>query len=312
MPRKKREDYPGAWHHVMNRGQRRQKIFFKDGHCLKFLDVLSEAVDRFGIEIHAYSLMPNHYHLLIRSPDGNLSAAMRHINGVYTQWLNYMKKWDGPVFRGRFTSQLVEREDQLRLLVAYIHLNPIKAHLIKRLDSEAWTSHRAYLGKESAPDWLSVRFLTDLFGGADALHAYVRSVYTKTIEFPDDFDPETGLFKRKGIEKRTMRFNQQPESPKASRSSRFIPPGDVLAMVMRISGVKLVELKTAVKGPGANPARRFAIWALSHKAGLSHKEIARVLSASPNQVAKVLGRVRHEKPRPPLRDWIAQFRKEEE
>jgi REP element-mobilizing transposase RayT len=307
----KRDDYPGAWHHVMNRGQRRQKVFLEDGHCLKFLDVLSEAVDRFGIEVHAYSLMPNHYHLLIRSPEGTLSPAMRHINGVYTQWLNYMKKWDGPLFRGRFNSQLVEREDHLRLLVAYIHLNPLKAHLIKRLDSEAWTSHRAYLGKESAPDWLSIRFMTELFGGADALHAFVRSVHTKTIEFPDDFDPETGLFKQKGIERRIMRFDRQPESANASRSTRFLPPGEVLAMVMRITGSELAELKTVTRGPGANPARRFAIWALSHKAGLSHKDIARTLSASPRQVANLLDRVRKFEPKPPLRDWIERFREED-
>jgi putative transposase len=187
MPRTKRENYPGSWHHVMNRGVRRQKIFLKDRHYKKFLDILGDSVERFGIEIHAYSLMPNHYHLLIHTPEDNLSSAMRHINGIYTQWLNFVMKWDGPLFRGRFTSQLVEEEEYLRLLMAYIHLNPLNARLAKRLDSDAWTSHRAYLGKDSPLPWLNTQFITGLFGGAAALHAFVWTVYTKAIEYPDDF-----------------------------------------------------------------------------------------------------------------------------
>ncbi len=307
MPRTKREDYPGAWHHVMNRGVRRQKIFFENGHCEKFLDILGEAVERFGIEIHAYSLMPNHYHLLIRTPEGNLSLAMRHINGVYTQWLNFVRKWDGPLFRGRYTSQLVEEEDYLRLLMAYIHLNPLNARLVKRLDSDAWTSHRAYLGKDSAPSWLSTQFLSGLFGGAGALHAFVRSVYIKAVEYPDDFNPESGLFKRKGIAKRIMRYNQKPELADPPKTSRFSKSDVVLETVMQISGVKMEDLLTAAKGPGANPARRLAIWALSLKAGQNHKEIAETLSASQNQVAKALNRMRNKEILPPLKDWIERF-----
>jgi putative transposase len=310
MPRTKREDYPGAWHHVMNRGIRRQKIFFEDRHCLKFLDVLGEAVERFGIEVHAYSLMPNHYHLLIRTPEGNLSLAMRHINGVYTQWLNFMRKWDGPLFRGRFTSQLVEEEDYLRLLLAYIHLNPLEAHLVKRLDSDAWTSHRAYLGKDSAPSWLSTQFMTGLFGGATALHAFVRSVYTKVVEYPDDFNLETGLFKRKGIAKRIMRYNQKPKLADLPDTSRFSKSDVVLETVMRISGAKIEDILSVAKGPGANPARRFAIWALAHKAGLSHQDIAAKLCASQNQVAKALARMRNKEKRPPVKEWIERFHKE--
>jgi len=137
MPRVKREDYEGAWHHVMKRGVRRGKVFLSDGDCWKFLEIVGEAVDDLGLEVHAFSLMPNHYHLLVRSAAGSLSRCMRHINGVYTQWLNRKQRWEGPVFRGRFKNQLVENEEYLRFLVAYIHLNPLRAHLVTRLDSRA-------------------------------------------------------------------------------------------------------------------------------------------------------------------------------
>jgi REP element-mobilizing transposase RayT len=245
----------------MNRGVRRRKIFFEDNHCLKFLDVLGEAVERFGVEVHAYSLMPNHYHLLLRIPEGNLSLAMRHINGIYTQWLNTVKKWDGPVFRGRFTSQLVEEEDYLRLLLAYIHLNPLKAHLVRRLDSGAWTSHRAYLGKDSSPSYLTTETMIGLFGDTARLHAFVRSVHTQAVCYPDDFNPETGLFSRKTIAKRIQRYNQKPELAEAQKQSRFQKSDEVLEQVMRISGTDLEEIMTTSKGRpesqgcGGNPFR---------------------------------------------------------
>jgi REP element-mobilizing transposase RayT len=88
MARKPRIDFPGAWHHVMHRGARRAPIFRRDEECLRFLLEVEKAVERFGIEIHGYSLMPNHYHLLVRSLHGNLSSAMQHINGQYTQKAN--------------------------------------------------------------------------------------------------------------------------------------------------------------------------------------------------------------------------------
>lgn len=102
MPRKPRVDFPGAWHHVMHRGARRAPIFRTDRDVLRFLRVLDETVSQFLIEVHAYALMPNHYHLLVRSVHGNLSPAMRHLNANYTQKANRVHRWDGPLFRGRF------------------------------------------------------------------------------------------------------------------------------------------------------------------------------------------------------------------
>ena len=102
MSRPLRIEYEDAYYHVMNRGRSRQKIYPETACYEDFLKCLDEAHARFGIEIHAYCLMGNHYHLLIKTPRGNLSRAMRHIDGVYTQRHNRRKKVDGALFRGRY------------------------------------------------------------------------------------------------------------------------------------------------------------------------------------------------------------------
>ncbi len=162
MARPPREDYPGARHHVMNRGRNHELIFLDDGDAITFLDAVGDTVERFEIEIHAYSLMPNHYHLLVRSRRGNISDAMKHLGAVYTQEFNRRHPHDGALFRGRFKSQVIEYEAYLIYVLAYIHLNPLRAGLITRLDGlRGWTSPRRYLGRTSEPEWLVTKFFGD-------------------------------------------------------------------------------------------------------------------------------------------------------
>src|ERR1700722_14362351 len=101
MPRPLRLEYEDAWYHVMNRGAGRKDIFKTDEHRNIFLDLLGQANKLFGAEFHAYCLMDNHYHLLIKTPRANLSRIMRHINGIYTQKFNQLLSRDGQLFRGR-------------------------------------------------------------------------------------------------------------------------------------------------------------------------------------------------------------------
>ncbi len=108
MSRPLRIEYENACYHVMNRGRGRKAVFHDERYYTAFYQCLSEAHQRFGLQIQAYCLMGNHYHLLVRTPRGNLSRAMRHVNGLYTQRYNRLKHTDGPLFRGRYKAILID------------------------------------------------------------------------------------------------------------------------------------------------------------------------------------------------------------
>jgi putative transposase len=110
MARPLRIEYPGAWYHVLNRGRRKGRFSFRPRTIPFFKNLLGRCCDLFELEIHAYSLMPNHYHLLVRTPRGNLSRAMRHLDGMYTQKVNRRHELEGALFKGRFKSILVSRK----------------------------------------------------------------------------------------------------------------------------------------------------------------------------------------------------------
>ncbi len=99
-----RIQYPDAWYHIMNRGRRDEGIFTGKSDYTAFIDLLKELVENYNIKITAYSLLSNHYHLLAQTPDANISRAMRHLNGVYTQRFNRIHHFDGQLFRGRYKS----------------------------------------------------------------------------------------------------------------------------------------------------------------------------------------------------------------
>lgn len=156
MPRPLRIIYPHARYHVMNRGAARQKIFNNNHHRTIFINLLRQCCKIFNINVYAYCLMDNHYHLLISTPDANLSRVMRHINGVYTQAFNRLSKRDGSLFRGRYLAKLVDEDCYQLLVTRYIHLNPVEAGIVENPADYRWSSYRAYLGLAKDSDWLAI------------------------------------------------------------------------------------------------------------------------------------------------------------
>lgn len=124
MARPLRIEYPGAYYHVMNRGQSRRNIFMEDKGRQSFLDLLADIARLWKVEIFAYCSMDNHYHLLLSTPTGELSRPMRHLNGIYTQKFNRVHHRDGPLFRGRYKAILIDAEEYFLSVVRYIHKNP--------------------------------------------------------------------------------------------------------------------------------------------------------------------------------------------
>ncbi len=178
MARPLRIEFPGAIYHVTSRGNARQAIFIDDEDRGIFLDILSMVVERFKWVCHTYCLMENHYHLLIETPDGNLSRGMRELNGVYTQGFNQRYGRVGHLFQGRYKAILVEKDNHLLSLCRYVVLNPFRVGLIRRPEDWRWSSYRATIGLARRPSFLTIDWVLSQFGGRRrvAMERYRRFV----------------------------------------------------------------------------------------------------------------------------------------
>ncbi len=163
MSRPLRLEFAGALYHVTSRGNGRKKIYFKESDFELFINLLSTVCSHYHWIIHAYCLMSNHYHLLIETPDANLSKGMRQLNGVFTQAMNKKHHRVGHLFQGRYKSILVDRDAYLLELCRYIVLNPIRANMVASLDEWLWSSWPCMVGKRPSPNWLATDALLNLF-----------------------------------------------------------------------------------------------------------------------------------------------------
>lgn len=186
MARALRVVVAGGWYHVTARGNREEALFLSGEDRHRFLGLVSELPERFALEVHAFVLMDNHYHLLVRTPLGNLSAAIRWLNVTYSIRFNWAHRQTGHVFQGRFKAILLEDEKGVIEVARYVHLNPVRIkglglgkadqrraavagapdpgrELVRRrleaLGEYPWSSWRVYSGKDPAPRWLEVRTL---------------------------------------------------------------------------------------------------------------------------------------------------------
>ena len=163
MARPLRIEYPGAVYHMTARGNAKNDIFHSDTDRNTFLKILSGVVLRYNWLCHAYCLMDNHYHLLIETPDGNLSVGMRQLNGVYTQKHNWLHQKSGHVFQGRFKAIVVEKESYLLELCRYVVLNPVRAGKTETPEQWRWSSYRFTAGMKTPPDYLTTDWILGLF-----------------------------------------------------------------------------------------------------------------------------------------------------
>ncbi|VGO20675.1 transposase [Pontiella sulfatireligans] len=160
MARSVRIEYPGAVYHVMCRGDRKELIFRGDNDRRLFLDALGEVCERTGFRIHGYVLMPNHYHLLLETPEANLVAGMKWFQGTYTQRFNRRHDLCGHLFQGRYKAIPVDagNEDYFRRVSDYIHLNPARGCLLAsknpKLKRFGWSSFPRFVGNDPLPEWL--------------------------------------------------------------------------------------------------------------------------------------------------------------
>ena len=189
MARPLRVEYPGAYYHVISRGNNQEKIYKNDRDKEKFLEYLEKAAERFSIIIHTYCLMSNHYHLLVETPEANLSLAMQWINVSYATYFNRKRGRYGHLFQGRFKAILIDADEYLKHLSRYIHLNPVRAKMVSLPAEYQWSSYGAFIGENKALRFLETSWLMSNFGRTkkEAKRNYqdfVEKVDVKALENP--------------------------------------------------------------------------------------------------------------------------------
>jgi putative transposase len=176
MARAWRIEFEGAYYHVLSRGNEGRDIFYGDGDKELFLKTVGRMSERFQVDVFVFVLMSNHYHLLLRTNLANLSRAMQWLGVTYTRRFNNRHGRSGHLFQGRFKSIVVENEAYAIELSCYIHRNPVRAGMAKRLMNYKWSSYQAYAYRRKAPEWLNTDLILSSFSGPDPRKAYREKV----------------------------------------------------------------------------------------------------------------------------------------
>ena len=283
MSRPLRIEYPGAYYHVMNRGAARQQIFVNDQDRQRFLDLLGQTSQMWGIRVYAYCLMDNHYHLLLQTPDAPLSRAIRHIDGIYTQRFNRAHRRDGSLFRGRYRAILIEPEEYFMAVARYIHRNPVEAQRGVDMTRYRWSSHVGYLDKNRRAQWLNVDSLLSRFGkGRQGLTAYRRFMEEEVEEELREFYQGKYLWPILGakdfVERVKGNINGRAKrDEEISEARRLFRPGiaDIVSATARVYGKREEEFSKKRRGHG-NEARAMAIYLCRELGGHKLREIGAV------------------------------------
>ncbi|MCP4674642.1 MAG: hypothetical protein GY854_03840 [Deltaproteobacteria bacterium] len=282
MPRPPRIDYPGAIHHVMNRGARHQQIFWNDYSCMLFLELLGEVVERYEIVVHGYTLMPNHFHLIIESVRANLSKAMQNLQFRYSQEVNLAPGFDGSLFRGRFKNKLILEEAHWYYLLMYLHLNPVRARLVTHPDQFIWSSHGAYMDEKMRPAWLTTDEMKEYYETEQGYRKCLEATMKGSLPMPPDFDSVL-------VESRQGGRHQIVKQPEAKAT---VTVAAALKQVSKLTGSKKAEILSTNRGPTGNPARALAIWWLVYGSGQTNTQVGKILKLSPSAVSKILKKIR--------------------
>lgn len=297
MARPLRLAYENALYHVINRGHRREAIFTDDKDREEFLGRLAVAQIRFNLVVHGYCLMGNHYHLLVGTPDANLSRAMHTLNSSYASWYRARHQLVGSLFQGRFKSVLVEEERYLAEVSAYIHLNPVRAGLVNSPEEWRWSSMGHYLGKKMPvkKNELTLAVTTDEVlehcGGKKNYLAVIDEVWTRKPDAESMYGANSLLGDEDFVDEMKMRLRAAKEGriehmPEAKGILRNEP--ERIERAVR-AAIGIAKDAIIVRRRG-DAGYRLLVWALRRHSALRLDEIGARFGIKASAVSEL---VRH-------------------
>ncbi|SRR6266567_204578 len=291
MARPLRLEFAGAVYHLSARGNRREPIFADDPDRARFLELVAHSLARFQIELHAYVLLPNHFHLLAQTRRANLSRWMHWLMVSYTVGFNRRHRKVGHLFQGRYKSLVVEEGEYLLELSRYLHLNPVRGVILgrgspgerrERLRKYRWSSYRGYAGLEKQPGWVSEELVLGEFGTSgkpacrQRYRRFVEEGLVREIDDPVAAAQWQCILGSEGflqeIMDRMQRRRPERREVKALRQgTRGADPRAIVALVASEYGVKPAELMS--KGGYGMEARNVALWAIWQGCDCTLREI---------------------------------------
>lgn len=296
MARQLRIEYRQAFYHVISRGERKDNIFIDNNDRMKFLKKIVETVDKFNLKIHCYALMDNHFHLLLETPEANLSKAMHYLNTSYSNWFKSKHQIIGSVFQGRYKSILVEKEAYLLKLSAYIHLNPVLAGIVNNPDEYRWSSFNSYLKNDASSHWVFTSDILKMFSGKrEAYKIFVNNCIAKVDEIREEIAncKHSILGGEEFFEmiisslKSSNKQSDLREKPDLKHLTR-VNKEDIKNIVLKIFHVKEEELLIKKKG---NTYRKIYLYGLKKYTDLSLREIGDLSAMDYAAVSQMIKRL---------------------
>jgi REP element-mobilizing transposase RayT len=292
-----------ATYHVTSRGLERRDIVRDDRDRKKWLEFLDTVARRRGWRIHAWALMTNHFHLFLRTPQGDLSRGMHDLNAGYVSWFNVRHRRNGPLLQGRFHAVLVERDFHYWELSRYIHLNPVRAGIVARPEIYRWSSCPCYFNDRLAPSWLAWEEVIRPHAGslAKARREYWRFLadgMTVPLPSPTSQAIASTVLGSAGFVAKIRALlagRAAPSDVPAARLLRAAPSlPDVEEVVCRTYGVPADLLRRRFVHD--NEARRFALYLCREMSGGTAAAIGDHFGGISGQaVSKAVGSVRRQR-----------------
>ena len=287
MPRKPRIEIGGGLYHVITRGNNRRKIFRSHDDYLRFTDILGRQKSKLPFYLYAYCLMPNHLHLLIEMQDDAVSRIMQRVLTSYSQYHNRKYKKIGHLFQARYKSILCQTDRYLGELVRYIHLNPVRARIVKRPEDYEYCGHRAYLGLDKT-GLVDTEPVLRHFGASRkrAVETYIRFVESSLAEQSQGEYYRAAEGRLLGSEEFLQEIRHRIGDHRAVRRvPEHTTIEDLLTAAERSSGLSRQELWSKSKNR-RTVAVKEALIVLGRENGITNRALADALGLGASAVTK--------------------------